>query len=255
MKTPISEISLTREQVREIDRRAIEEYGIPGVVLMENAGRNAAKIIETIFNSQKIDNPLSTNPNLALPLSKGGDKNVAIICGGGNNGGDGFVIARHLANEDIPVDVFLTCDPTKLSGDAATNYRVVEKMKLPLHSLQQITDIAVTRPILQRASLIVDALLGTGFTGQVRSPLDQIIEEINALQNTTVVAVDLPSGLDCDTGQPANACIRANATITFVARKKGFDMPSAAAYTGKVYVADIGAPREIIDDILSKPLL
>jgi NAD(P)H-hydrate epimerase len=225
-------IFLTRSQVREVDRRAIEEYGIPGIVLMENAGRNAAVLIQGWTRAR--------GP-------------VAIVCGRGNNGGDGFVIARHLFNAGIHVELFLACDPHQLAGDAATNERIAEKMALPRRLFDSPERIEDGAAALAQASVIVDAALGTGFSGRVRSPLDRAIEAVNTAASASgalVVAVDLPSGLDCDTGAPSNVTVRAAHTITFVARKAGFAAPAAAAYTGQVHVADIGAPRTLVQEIL-----
>ena len=230
--SPHDPVFLTRAQVREVDLRAIEEFGIPGIVLMENAGRNAAGLIQGW-----------TPP--------GGT--VAIVCGRGNNGGDGFVIARHLFNAAVHVELFLACDPRQLTGDAATNARIAEKMALPMHAFDTPERIEPARPLLAQAAVIVDAVLGTGFSGQVRAPLDQVIAAINqagGAGRAVVVAVDLPSGLDCDTGAPSNATARAAHTITFGARKAGFASPGAAAYTGQVHVADIGAPRTLVQMIL-----
>lgn len=226
-------IALTRQQVREVDRRAIEEYGIPGIVLMENAGRNVAGFIRQAYE-------------------KNGSKEsyTAVVCGRGNNGGDGFVIARHLDNFNIPVELFLACDPTRLSGDAATNFHIVEKMRIRHHPFDRLESIAAASNRLQRANIIVDAVLGTGFSGQVRAPLDAVIAAINQANETSTVAIDVPSGFDCDTGQPSNATVRANTTVTFVANKVGFQAPGAAKYTGRVEVADIGAPPTIIQDVL-----
>ena len=229
---PESSVFLTRAQVREVDRRAIEEYGIPGIVLMENAGKNAAKLIQGW-------------------LPAGGL--LAIVCGRGNNGGDGFVIARHLFNAGSHVELFLACDPRQLTGDAATNAHIAEKMALPMHPFDGPERIKQAVTVLARAAVIVDAVLGTGFSGQVRSPLDQVIRTINEIAGAgraMVVAIDLPSGLDCDTGAPSNATIRAAHTITFVAKKTGFAAPGAAAYTGEVHVADIGAPRMLVQQII-----
>ncbi|MEK6644840.1 MAG: NAD(P)H-hydrate epimerase [Planctomycetota bacterium] len=213
-------ITLTRAQVREVDRRAIEEYGIPGIVLMENAGRGAAEIIQG-------------------RVPKGGS--VAIVCGRGNNGGDGFVIARHLVNDGVTVHLLLTCESAQLSGDAATNYGIAERMRIPVLRSDWVDT-------LQSADVVVDALLGTGFCGNVRPPLDAVIAAINAARGR-IIAIDVPSGLDCDTGKPCNATVRAAETITFVARKTGFDAPGATAFTGAVHVFGIGAPREIVESI------
>src|SRR5437762_4226923 len=165
---------LNREQVREIDRRAIEEFGVPGVVLMENAGRGAAEVL----------------------LSLGANGPVVICCGKGNNGGDGFVIARHLDNRGVGVRVLLFARPEELTGDAAVNFRIIERAGLPI--LIQ-PDLAALAGELAPAAWVVDALFGTGLSGALRPPFDAIIAAINA-SGRPVLAVDIPSGLDCDTG-------------------------------------------------------
>ncbi len=215
-------IALTRAQVREVDRRAIEEFGIPGIVLMENAGRGAAEVIRA-------------------RLPAGG--RAAVVCGRGNNGGDGFVIARHLALGGFAVQVFVACDPSILTGDAATNCEIARRMGIPMVRVDSPGAIAASLEALRSAAVVVDAVLGTGFFGDVRSPLDDIIAAINTV-GRHVVAIDVPSGLDCDSGLPGNATVRATETVTFVARKIGFDVPGAAAYTGEVHVVGIGAPDD-----------
>jgi NAD(P)H-hydrate epimerase len=212
-----------------VDRRAIEEYGIPSVVLMENAGRNAA------------ENILRLAPTFST---------TAIICGSGNNGGDGFVIARHLHNAGKHVRLLLTCPPESLAGDAAINHGIVAKMNLACSTWDSAGKSSV---FLKECDVIVDALLGTGFQGDVRPPMDAVIDAINQSGCPNIFAIDVPSGLDCDTGRPSGHTVRAHHTITFVARKLGFDQPGAAEFTGRVHVAEIGAPIEIIDQILAKP--
>ncbi len=215
--------ALTREQIREIDRRAIEEYGIAGVVLMENAGRNAAELIRA--NLREMDQPAA----------------VCILCGRGNNGGDGFVIARHLFNAGLRVEIILFADPEKLAPDAKVNHDIAHKMEIPIRPFAE-SDAAAC---VSRARVVVDALLGTGFSGEVRPPLDRAIELINSADHALKVAIDVPSGLDCNTGRPAAATVRADLTITFVAPKVGF--ARAAEYTGRVLTADIGAPRTLLN--------
>ncbi len=264
------QVRLSRKQIREIDRRAIEEYGIPGLILMENAGRNAARIIRGIFEEHSGGEagarPLtfaeanvkgwrdSRNSGTKVMPTRGAGF-VAIVCGRGNNGGDGFVIARHVANVDIPVELFLACDPASLIGDAATNYAIVERMGLPRHKFDAAQAISANKARLAEALVVVDAVLGTGFSGDVRSPIDLVIEAINGPHeppsSRRVVAIDVPSGLDCDTGRPSNATVRADVTVTFVARKLGFDAPGALDYTGRVIVTYIGAPPRLIDDVRS----
>ena len=211
---------LTRAQLRELDRRAIDDFGVPGIVLMENAGRGAAEVL----------------------LRLGVRGRVVICCGKGNNGGDGFVIARHLANRSVPVQALLFCPPEELTGDAAINQRIVARLKLPLTVFAgaELALPAVARE-LAAAEWVVDALFGTGLRGAVRSPLDRVIEAINACP-ARVLAVDIPSGLDCDTGQPLGATVRAAHTATFAAWKVGFANPEARAWLGKVHLVDIGVP-------------
>ncbi len=216
---------LSREQVRALDRRAIEEFGVPGVVLMENAGRGAAEVL--------------------MGLDCKGP--AVICCGKGNNGGDGFVIARHLDNRQIPVRVLLFADPGRLEGDAAVNYQIIARSGLHISVYDgEISNDSKLRSELTLAEWIVDALFGTGLTGPVRQPFDRIIQCINE-SNRRVLAVDIPSGLDCDTGQPLGPTVRAEHTVTFVAEKKGFANPLTKNWTGQVHVVDIGAPRRLLD--------
>lgn len=222
--------SLTRDEVRRVDAVAIHELGIPGVVLMENAGRNAADRVADLLRSRSADR-------------------VVIFAGPGNNGGDGFVIARHLLNRGIDTRVFLVGESTRLAEDAGTNYRVLRAMGVEITPVpgEEAARAAVGQ--VRPTDVVVDALLGTGFRGDVREPLAAVIHAINAARNAGVVAVDVPSGLDCDTGRPAGATIRADRTVTFVANKKGFEADGSREYTGEVFVADIGAPPEIIERV------
>lgn len=221
---------LTRQEVREVDRVAIEEYGIPGVVLMENAGRGTAlHILQALGGTAE-------------------GRRITIACGGGNNGGDGFVIARHLYNAGAAVTVLLATDPEQYKGDAQVNYRIARAMNLPMVPCQSSEQTQHATTPLLGSDCIVDALLGTGFAGEVRSPLRGLIEEINtvALHGIKVVAVDIPSGLDCDTGEVGGAAIRASLTVTFVAPKVGMLADVARSHIGHIVVVDIGVPREIV---------
>lgn len=222
------EPSLTRDEVRDVDRRAIEQYGLPGIVLMENAGRGAAELL----------------------LDQGVSGPVVVCCGGGNNGGDGYVIARHLDLAGVAVRVAAVAPLERLTGDAAVHARVVECSQIPLTLAAEFSG-AQWDSLLSGAAWIVDALLGTGMRGEVRSPYADVIDAINRAE-ARVLAVDLPSGLDCDTGRPLGACVQADVTATFVARKRGFDAPGASEFTGAVHVVGIGAPRVLIDDVLRR---
>jgi NAD(P)H-hydrate epimerase len=219
--------SLSRAQVRDVDRRAIAEYGVPGVVLMENAGRGAAELLRSLDIAGT----------------------VVIACGKGNNGGDGFVIARHLDNAGIATRILLFAPPESLTGDAAINYHIVAKsgLDIRIHADASL-DEASLRQDFAGADWIVDALFGTGLSGPLRAPFDRIVEIING-SGVKVFAVDIPSGLDCDAGRPLGPTVRAQHTATFVALKKGFAEQSAREWLGQVHVIDIGAPRVLVADV------
>lgn len=216
---------LNCREVRDIDRRAIEDYGLPGLVLMENAGRNAAALLESLQIAGQI----------------------AIVCGKGNNAGDGLVMARHLQNRGHDVRVLLAAEMADYQGDAAINLQVVQRSRIPLVCLASAARDAWRRE-LDPAAWIVDAILGTGATQKVRQPFVSVIEAINGM-GKKVFAVDIPSGLDCDTGEPLGTCVRATVTGTFVSRKIGFDVQGAGFWTGKVHVLDIGVPRKLLQDV------
>ena len=217
---------LSRQQCREIDRRAVQHYGMSSLVLMENAGRGVVDVLCRLG----IDGP------------------VEICCGKGNNAGDGFVIARHLENRGMKVAVLLFTDPDQLKGDALVNYGIAAKAGTPMIVLGDSFNAERLEELFAEADWIVDALLGTGTRGEIREPYVTIINCINA-SPAKVFAVDLPSGLDCDTGEPLDSCVRADHTATFVARKVGFDRPVSQEWTGTVHVIDIGVPRCLLESL------
>lgn len=223
---------LSREQVREVDRRAIDRLGIPGIVLMENAAIHA--VAELLA---------------ALQPAPGRPPRVAVLCGGGNNAGDGYAMARHLHNHGAAVAIHALKDPARLTGDAATNHLICQRMGLPITAVLDAPAVQDAARAWADVDAVVDAMLGTGFAGEVREPIATAIEQVNAGQGPLVLAVDVPSGLDCQSGRPATATVRADVTVTFVARKVGFAAPSAAAHLGRVVVADIGAPPELIAEV------
>lgn len=222
--------TLSREQVRELDRRATSGFGVPGIVLMENAGRGCAELL------------MRLNPQRRA---------TAILCGPGNNGGDGFVIARHLDNAGWPVSVHVVARHNREPGDAATNFDIL--FAAGIHFTQYRPDYfeQAHRDLFLRqfatTEWVVDALFGTGLTRALGAPFDWLVSAVNA-SNKQVLAVDLPSGMDCDTGEPLGACVKATHTATFVAPKRGFLNPAARAWTGDVSVIDIGAPRVLVDE-------
>jgi NAD(P)H-hydrate epimerase len=218
--------SLTRAQVRSVDARAIADFGLPGVVLMENAGRGTAELLASL-----------------------GIRGSVVICAGkGNNGGDGFVIARHLQIRSVDAPVLLFCRPEDFTGDAAVNWRVLTAARHRVAVIPLPPDPAELDRLLASADWIVDALLGTGTQGSLREPYVTAIAAINRA-GRKVLAVDLPSGMDCDSGAPLGDCVRADHTATFVARKTGFDQPAARQFTGQVHVIDIGVPRCLVQEI------
>jgi hydroxyethylthiazole kinase-like uncharacterized protein yjeF len=225
---------LTREQVRAVDRIAIEQYAMPGIILMENAGRACALAAVEM-------------------LGDAAGRKVGILCGRGNNGGDGFVIARHISNAGARVEIVLLAPADEIlgtGGDAAVNLCIVQRMALPLREATTAAEAAQAVGSLADADLVVDAMLGTGARGEAREPVRSAVEAL-ADCRCPILAVDVPSGLDCDTGQPTGLCVRAARTVTFVAPKAGFTRPGAEAYTGTVTIADIGVPRAAIDSLLS----
>ncbi len=213
---------LSRQQCREADRFAIERLGIPGIVLMENAGAACA------------DRLISLGP---------GD-GVVICCGGGNNGGDGFVIARHLYNAGVNCKVILFSAPEQYRGDAEINLRIIEKLGLPIVQFDTAwsnDSLAEQLSTVGRdsATWIVDAMLGTGATGALRAPFDRVVPVINQLPMKRM-AIDVPTGMDADTGAVNPTAVRADITCTFIASKLGFQNKAAWSVLGHITVVGIG---------------
>lgn len=215
-------VVMSRNEVRAVDRWAIEMLGVPGVVLMENAGRSCAELIQ-----EKL---------------AGADKpRVCIFCGTGNNGGDGYVIARHLLNSGFEVIVVICGHRDKIKGDARVNLDILERLGQPIEVLNTVDGDICSRVgnLTKGADMLVDAVFGTGLNGQLSGEYVELIEGINS-QGIDILAVDIPSGLDCDTGEPLGGAVKARYTVTFVAVKQGFTSDRAAEYTGEIYVASIG---------------
>ncbi len=219
-------VVMTRDEVRAIDSWAINTIGIPGVVLMENAGRSCAELIKDKLKD--IEAP-----------------KVCIFCGTGNNGGDGYVIARHLLNSGFEVKVVICGDRGKVKGDAKINLDILERLGRRVEQLKPGDgDVAAqVKTFAAGANMVVDGIFGTGLSGQLRDDYKELVESINAC-DCPILAVDIPSGLDSDTGRPLGAAIRADYTVTFVAVKKGFASGSATKYTGEIFVASIGVESQ-----------
>ncbi len=217
---------VTGETMAEIDRRTIEEAGIPGAILMEKAGLGVADCAEAM-------------------LGPGKDQ-VMILCGSGNNGGDGFVAARLLAHRGYLVHVFLVGEVPEEEGEAAANYRILGNIGLEVIALKD--DETLWQAIRDREyDLIIDALLGTGLKGEVRGIAGEAISFINS-QETPVLSVDIPSGLDSTTGRILGQAVEANVTVTFGLPKIGLQVYPGCVYSGKVEIIDIGIPHYIVEE-------
>jgi NAD(P)H-hydrate epimerase len=219
---------LSRDEVRSIDARAAQELGMPTAILMENAGRGAAAWIR----------------ERGIPPQSQG----LILCGPGNNGGDGGVVARHLDLWGYAVRVVWFARADQLRGDAAIQFQILARAGFDQTCWDDEQAVTPERldALLAGADWLVDALLGTGLTRPVEGTLRAVIDAVNRA-GKPVLALDLPSGLDADTGRPLGAAIHAQATVTFVAPKLGFNAAGADAYTGTVTVVDIGVPRMMLE--------
>lgn len=212
---------VTATEMQDIDRVTIDKYGIAGVVLMERAGLAVFSKIKDVFPEKK----------------------VIVICGGGNNGGDGFVIARILHNLGRDVNVFVSAKPQNIKGDAGINCHAAEKFKVKISSINKL--LSAYSRIITKDSIIVDAILGTGLSKEVRSPLSDVIKKINKL-SCPVVSVDIPSGISSDTGQIMGCAVKAQYTVTFGLPKRGHLIYPGAEYSGELFIEDIGFPAELL---------
>ncbi|MGG5252401.1 NAD(P)H-hydrate dehydratase [Neobacillus sp. SM06] len=218
-----------QKEMQQMDHFTIEKLGLPGVVLMENAG---ARVAEEIVASVPCGNP-----------------RILVLAGGGNNGGDGFVIARRLADLGMEVLLCLLVDPERIKGDAKIHFDVYVHRGLPLlfFPKSSLTSIAIE---LQKADLIVDAMLSTGVAGPLREPFNEIIPMVNAVAaKKPVIAVDIPSGVNSETGRVEGGAVKATKTVTFVFPKKGFFLNEGPQYVGEWKVADISVPPSIVQEL------
>lgn len=217
---------LTRDASRNVDKRAMEDYGICGLVLMENAGRNCAEWIARLSPAGRI----------------------LILCGRGNNAGDGYVIARHLQLLEREVEIVSLVALDELSGDAEVNAGIAESADI---RIAVRSDAEGLRSALGERRTLVDCLLGTGATGPPREPYRTAVMEANRC-DATRIAVDVPTGLDCDTGEANEPTFRADHTLTFVAAKVGYGEASAAPYVGELHPISIGIPLKLLNEIASQ---
>ncbi len=236
----MSVLSLTRAEARALDQAALAEYGIPSLVLMEHAGRSIAELAR------------------AVALERGLPRRATLFCGGGNNGGDGFVIARFLDLFGFEVECVCLESLEATRGDARVEREITARSGIALLDAWIDSSLSAQHERLVREALPrlqVDALLGTGFQGKLKPHVARAIAAVNDVRARTgavTLAVDLPSGLDCDTGTVADPTIQADVTATCVARKRGFDAPAASAVLGRVEVMSIGVPRALLERLKNR---
>jgi NAD(P)H-hydrate epimerase len=220
---------VTAEEMKWCDKITIDTYGISGLSLMENAGRCVVEVIREEFSSLEY-------------------KNVLIVCGKGNNGGDGFVIARLLSNFCARIDILLMAAPSELKGDAKTNFNIICKLAKKSSGqiiIQQFSKQSLDK--LPKPDIIIDAIFGTGFIGSVHKPFSTVIEWINR-QHSKIVSVDIPSGINGSTGVVENLAVHADITVTFGCLKSGLLCNQGRELVGSLRVMDIGIPHLITDD-------
>jgi ADP-dependent NAD(P)H-hydrate dehydratase / NAD(P)H-hydrate epimerase len=220
---------LNTEQMREADRRTIEDLGLPSIVLMENAGRQTVAAMEAA-------------------LDRLGSSRVAVLCGRGNNGGDGFVVARTLAQRGVEALVFLLGRVAEVQGDARTNLEVLGRLGLTVVEITNEQDWELHFSEVSDCDVIVDAIVGTGFRGRLTGLLETVVADINEL-DAPIVAIDLPTGLSADSAELPGEAVDAAMTITLAAPKIPLIFPPADARAGDLVIADIGIPEPIIDDL------
>ena len=211
---------LSTEQMVEVDRLMIEEYQITLIQMMENAGRNLAELARRMLGGQV------------------SGSSIAILSGAGNNGGGGLVAARHLQNWGAEISLVLAFEPAKLKEIPAHQWHILQKMGIKLDK----------EPELEKADLIIDALIGYGLSGDPRQPVAGWIDQANNSQ-VPILALDAPSGLDTTSGTAGSPCINAAATLTLALPKSGLLTPQAAEYVGELYLADISVPPELYRQI------
>jgi len=224
---------VTASEMQQMDRETIESFGLPGRVLMENAGRGVVDVLVKAF------------PTIT---SFGRNQRIGIVAGRGNNGGDGFVIARYLSGMGASVSVYLFSDRAAVRGDAAANLKLLDALNVPVFEITDPSSLALHHTGMCQQEIWVDALLGTGLNAEVKGLFRAVIEFLNSL-NRPVIAVDIPSGLNADTGMICGACIQAHTTVTFGFAKIGHILFPGAGVTGRLEIIDIGIPAHIVQRV------
>lgn len=207
---------VSAKQMRNIDAISINKYKIPGIILMENAGRVIADITQKELKNKK---------------------RCIVFCGSGNNGGDGLVAARYLFNRGYKTEIVLVKNANKYKGDPKTNFEIIKKLKIPVKKYSDKLKI--------NTDIIIDALLGTGTKGEISGIYKTVIDKINNSKKP-VISADIPSGLDADTGKSLGTTIKAKHTVTMGLVKRGLIRTPAKKFTGKLLVAEIGIPKQLL---------
>ena len=220
---------LNTQQMREADRQTIGDVGIPSIVLMENAGRQAVAAMEAAFDD--------------LATSR-----VGVLCGRGNNGGDGFVVARTLAQRGVEATVYLLGSVADVRGDARTNLEILGRVGVTVVEVTNAQEWELHFSEVSECDLIVDAIVGTGFHGPLTGLLETVVADVNGL-GVPVVAIDLPTGVSADSHEVDGEAIEATMTVTLAAPKLPLILPPADAYGGDLVIADIGIPASVIDEL------
>ena len=220
---------LNTRQMRDADRRTIEEIGIPSIVLMENAGRQAVAAMEAAYDD------LATSQ-------------VGVLCGRGNNGGDGFVVARTLIQRGVDVGVFLLGSVSEITGDARINLEVLGRIGVTVVEIASAQEWELHFTEISECDLVVDAILGTGFRGQLSGLLETVVADVNAL-GVPIVSIDLPTGVSADTHVVEGAAIEASMTVTLGAPKIPLVFPPADSHGGDLVIADIGIPYPVFEEL------
>ena len=215
--------------MRDADRRTIEEIGIPSLVLMENAGRQAVAAMEAMYADLM-------------------ERQVAVLCGRGNNGGDGFVIARTLVQRSVDVTVFLLGSVQEVRGDARTNLEILGRLGITVIEVADSQAWELHFSEFSDCNLIVDAIFGTGLNAPISGMIESVIADVNA-SGIPVISIDLPSGLSADSAEPIGPSIDASLTVTLAAPKLPLVLPPAETHSGDIVIADIGIPNDVIDSV------
>ena len=217
--------SVSTQKMKRLDEIAIKRYGIPSLILMENAGRGIAELAQKIVPNNR--------------------KKILVVCGKGNNGGDGFVAARHLTNHGYLVKVVILGNPADLKNDPKLNYKILKKMKVSIETISTRQKLIKLKTLAQTSGLIIDGIFGIGLTRPVTGFFYEVILILNGSQKQ-ILAIDVPSGLNSDTGIPMGIAVRAKVTGTLGVAKRGLFLREGLKHSGKVTVLDISLPRQLL---------